>query len=60
MCGIRSCMALLQWMTDGKATKNEGEVEEGPRPVKKGGDGKWDVRDTGEKEKRDEKRGGGR
>jgi hypothetical protein len=44
MCGIRSCMALIQWMTGGTATKyGEDGGEQGPRPVKKGDDGKWDL-----------------
>ncbi len=44
MCGIRSCLVLVQWMTGGKATKyEEGSGEPGPRPVKQGGNGNWDV-----------------
>jgi len=37
-------MAVLQWMTGEKATKyEEGSGEPGPRPVKKGESGKWDI-----------------
>lgn len=41
MCGIRSCLALLQWTTDEKATKYDGDASEAPRPMKKEGV-KWD------------------
>jgi hypothetical protein len=60
MCGIRECLALLQWMTNGKATKREGDDEDdiAPRPVKfeKEG-GKWDAGGKGEKEKAEDGRG---
>lgn len=53
MCGFRECLALLQWMTNNKATKYEGgdEDEVPPRWVKEGKStgegGKWDVKDYG-------------
>ncbi|KAE9369634.1 hypothetical protein N431DRAFT_427800 [Stipitochalara longipes BDJ] len=44
MCGIRSCLALIQWMTGETATKYEPDSgEPGPRPVVKGESGKWDL-----------------
>ena len=46
MCGFRDCLAILQWVTGGKATKYDGDEEDGelgPRPVGGAGDGKWDV-----------------
>ena len=44
MCGIRSCLSLIQWMTGETATKYEpGSDETGPRPVVKGESGKWDL-----------------
>lgn len=60
MCGIRECLALLQWMTNGKATKREGDEEDDvpPRPVenekylKDKEPGKWGVRGGEEKGRR--------
>jgi hypothetical protein len=37
-------MVLIQWMTGGTATKyEEGSGERGPKPVKMGESGKWDL-----------------
>lgn len=54
MCGFRECLALLQWMTNNKATKYDGGEESDlpPRLVKgekrQSEGGKWDVKAYGQ------------